>query len=229
MNKCVLQNISYGVYVISSVKDGKYNGLIGNCVIQITNEPITIAISISKKNLTHDFIMSSGLFTISILDRTAPLKFIGQFGFKSGRDTDKFVGVGYKVLPSGCPLVTDHTLSWISAKVLKNMDCVTHTLFLAEVMDGDTLKNGEPMTYEYYHQEKRGTTPENAPTFIKNSDQKICATGSKYRCLVCNYIYDPLLGDKDSGIEPGIPFEKLPDNWVCPICGVGKDQFVKVD
>ena len=85
------------------------------------------------------------------------------------------------------------------------------------------------MTYAYYHHVKRGTTPKTAPTFIK--DEGMATGGSKmqkYRCTVCNYIYDPQAGDPDSGVQPGTAFEAIPDTWVCPICGVGKDKFEKI-
>jgi rubredoxin len=83
------------------------------------------------------------------------------------------------------------------------------------------------MTYDYYHTIKRGTTPATAPTFIKAEmplDKTI--TIQKYRCMVCNYIYDPVVGDPDGGISPGTAFDKIPDSWVCPICGADKSQFV---
>jgi rubredoxin len=49
----------------------------------------------------------------------------------------------------------------------------------------------------------------------------------KWRCVVCGYIYDPEVGDPDGGVAPGTPFEKIPDDWVCPVCGASKDQFEK--
>ena len=51
----------------------------------------------------------------------------------------------------------------------------------------------------------------------------------KWECLVCGYIYDPAEGDPDAGIEPGTAFEALPDDWLCPDCGAGKDMFEKVE
>mgnify|MGYP001619016900 CR=1 FL=1 len=106
MDPNVLHNLSYGMYIISSIKEDRINGQIANTVFQITSEPVTIAISINKKNLTHEFIESSGLFTISVLDEKAPLGFIGKFGFRSGRKEDKFKDVKFKKLPSKYPLRT---------------------------------------------------------------------------------------------------------------------------
>jgi len=163
----VLHNISCGMFIVSSSRDGALNGQIANTVFQITSEPVTLAISINSKNLTHEFILDSGVFGISILSEEAPLPFIGKFGFKSGRNEDKFKDVNYKVLPSGCPVVTDYSLAYIEAKVINSFDCLTHTLFLGEMTDSAMLKDGKPMTYDYYHQVKRGFTPPSAPTFIR--------------------------------------------------------------
>jgi rubredoxin len=163
-----------------------------------------------------------------VLEEDAPLNFIGKFGFKSGRTADKFKDTKHVLLNSGCPVVTDYSICYLEAKVLKKLDCSTHTLFLGEATDMRILKDGKPMTYAYYRLIKHGTTPKTAPTFIKEEmPQKEETVMQKYRCEVCNYIYDPALGDPVGGIKPGTPFEKLPDSWVCPVCGADKSQFVK--
>lgn len=228
MDPNVLHNISYGMYVVSSSKGDSLNAQIANSVIQISNDPVAIAISINKKNLTHEYIEQSGRFSVSILDENTPLGFIGKFGFRSGRSEDKFKAVNFKRLPSGCPVVLDNALGYIEAKVTGRLDGGTHTLFLGELTDSAIIKTGKPMTYEYYHMVKRGTTPSTAPTFIKEeAPLKKEVQMQKYRCVVCNYIYDPAAGDPDNGVKPGTPFEKIPDTWVCPVCGADKSQFVK--
>jgi len=163
----VLHTISYGMFIVSSCREKALNGQIANTVFQITSDPVTIAISINNKNLTHEFIKVSGKFGISILSTDAPLPFIGKFGFKSGRNEDKFKDVGFDLLPSGCPIVTDYSLAYIEANVINCFDCRTHTLFLGEMTGSAMLKEGTPMTYDYYHKVKRGFTPPSAPTFIK--------------------------------------------------------------
>jgi len=196
-------------------------------VIQVTSEPPRIAVCINKQNLTHEFINESKLFTASILSKDTPLSFIGHFGFKSGREIDKFEGVNYKLGESQAPIVLDNSLAYLEARVIDQVDVGTHTIFIGELVAADVLKEGEPMTYVYYHQVKRGTTPKTAPSFIaerKETEPKM----DKYQCTVCGYIYDPKLGDPDGGIKPGTPFEKLPDDWVCPVCGASKAQFEKI-
>jgi flavin reductase (DIM6/NTAB) family NADH-FMN oxidoreductase RutF/rubredoxin len=226
MDTNVLHNIGYGMYVVSSRKGEALNGQIANTVFQITSEPATIAVSINKENLTHEYIQASKMFSVSVLSQETPLTFIGAFGFKSGRTGDKFKNVKYKILASGCPVVLENSLSYLEAKVVNQFDCGTHTIFLGEVIGSEMLVDGKALTYEYYHQIKRGTTPQSAPTYIKEEMSKPKESiMKKYRCTVCGYVYDPALGDPDGGIAPGTPFEKIPDNWVCPVCGVDKSKF----
>ena len=221
---------SYGLYVVSSRKGEKLNGQIVNTVFQVTADPPTIVVSINRSNLTHEFISASKVFSASIISTETPMTFIGKWGFKSGRDTDKFQGTEYKTGQTGAPIVLDHSLAFIEAEVVSSLDVGTHTIFVGKVVDCGVLKEGEPMTYAYYHQVKKGKTPPKAATYIAPDQLKTEPTTErkkmiKYRCTVCGYIYDPKAGDPDSGVKPGTPFEDLPDDWVCPVCGVGKDQF----
>jgi flavin reductase (DIM6/NTAB) family NADH-FMN oxidoreductase RutF/rubredoxin len=226
MDSKALHSISYGLYVITSKDDEKINGQIANTVFQISNDPPTIAISINKKNLTHEFIEKSGLFAVSVLSQETPLALIGQFGFKSGRDTDKFRGMNYRTTPKGLPYLTENVLASIEAKVIQSVDAGTHSIFVGEITDAEVLRRGDPMTYAYYHQVKSGSTPPSAPTYIKEAERR---NGMDiYECTICGYKYDPAEGDPENDIEPGTPFEELPDDWVCPVCGAGKDAFEKV-
>ncbi len=233
MNEKTLHKISYGLYIVSSKKGDKFNGQIANTVFQTTAEPPMVAVCINKKNLTHEFIKKSKIFTISILSKETPMKFIGLFGFRSGRDLDKFKDVNYKSGAAGVPIVLDNTIGYLECEVISSMDAKSHTLFLAKVLDAEIIKDGEPMTYSYYHEVKGGISPKTAPTYIKNEKikekPKMEVKMAKYKCTVCGYIYDPEKGDPDSGIKPGTPFEELPEDWVCPECGVGKDEFEKVE
>ncbi len=228
MDLKALYKLGYGLYIISSMKGQKLNGQVANTVFQITSQPPTIAVSINKTNLTYEYIRQSKVFTASILAQDTPLAFIGHFGFKSGRDIDKFKGIKYKVGVTKAPIVTDHTLAYLEAKVLQEVDAGTHSIFIGELVGAEVIGEGEPMTYAYYHQVKRGTTPKTAPSYIaepKEGGTKM----AKYKCTVCEYVYDPELGDPDGGIKPGTPFEKLPDDWVCPVCGASKDEFEKIE
>ena len=110
MDTRALHNISYGMYVVASRKGDKINGQIANTAIQVCSDPPTISVCINKENLTHDYILSSGAFSVSVLSKETPLSFIGRFGFKSGKDTDKFEGVNYKTGQTKAPIVLDNAL-----------------------------------------------------------------------------------------------------------------------
>jgi flavin reductase (DIM6/NTAB) family NADH-FMN oxidoreductase RutF/rubredoxin len=229
MNLKILYKIGYGMYIVSSKEDEKFNGQIANTVFQVTSEPPAIAVSINKQNLTHKFIEKSKVFVVSILSRETPMEFIGRFGFKSGRDIDKFKSINHKAGITGAPAVLENTVGYLEAEVVNSKDAGTHTVFIGKIVSAETIKEGEPMTYAYYHEVKKGTAPKAAPTYIDIKKEESEGTGetAKYRCTVCGYIYDPEKGDLSSDINPGTPFEQLPDNWVCPVCGASKDKFVK--
>jgi flavin reductase (DIM6/NTAB) family NADH-FMN oxidoreductase RutF len=171
VNLKALYKLGYGLYIVTSIKGEKLNGQIANTVFQITSEPPTIAVSINKNNLTHEFIKESRVFAVSILSQDTPLSFIGRFGFKSGRDIDKLGGTAYEIGGTRAPLVTDNTLAHLEARVSKEVDVGTHTIFIGEVVGAEVIKEGEPMTYAYYRQVKRGTTPKTAPSYIEEKKE----------------------------------------------------------
>lgn len=221
--------LSYGLYVVSSVFEGKQNAQIANTVFQITSDPQMLAVSINKQNLTHEYIEKSKLIGISVLSEGTPLEFVGRLGFKSGRDTDKLSGVFVKTLDSGVPIVLDNAVSYFELKVEKEIDVSTHTIFIGRVIGAELLKDADQMTYKYYQDVKRGKSPKTAPTYIANSEQSVPIDDkTKYQCTVCGYIYDPSDRNSDSGVPAGTLFENLPDNWVCPVCGAPKDKFEKI-
>lgn len=227
MDLKTLYKVSYGLYVVSSKYGDKLNGQIANTVFQTTSDPPTISVCLNKKNLTHEIIQKSKVFSVSILAKDTPLKFIGDFGFKTGRETDKFKEVKYKTGVTGAPIVLENAVGYLEAEVINSLDVGTHTIFIGKVVEAQTISDAEPMTYAYYHEIKRGTSPPTAPTYIKE-EKPAKPTLPKYRCTVCGYIYDPEKGDPDSGIKPGTPFEELPENWVCPICGADKSAFERI-
>ncbi|HUU63397.1 MAG TPA: flavin reductase family protein [Dehalococcoidia bacterium] len=168
MDTKVLHQISYGMYIVGSRKGDRINGQTCNTVIQVSSEPPIISACINKGNLTHEFIEGSGVFTASILSQDTPLSLIGRFGFKSGREVDKFEGIDYKLGETKAPIVLDNTLAYLEAKVISEVDVGTHTIFIGELVGAEAIQEGEPMTYAYYHQVKRGTTPKTAPSYHKD-------------------------------------------------------------
>lgn len=236
MNLQALYKVGYGMYIVSTKnKEGKFNGQIANTVFQVTSEPPQIAVCINKNNLTAEYLKESKVFSVSILSKETPMQFIGQFGFKSGRDINKFENVNYKIEKTGVPIVLDNAVAYIEAEVVNEVDVGSHILFVGKVVNADILSDLETMTYEYYHLIKKGKSPKTAPTYIASEKEKNLESKKgennmkKYRCTICGYIYDPQKGDPENGIKPGTKFEDLPEDWVCPVCGVGKDQFEAVE
>ncbi len=215
MNKKVLRNLSYGVYVVSTWDTGRATGCIANSIMQITSSPATIAVSINHDNYTNACIKNTGKFAVSILSETTDPAIIGTFGFQSGKDVDKFASVNY-ALKGYLPVVTDST-GYIVCDVIDTMETATHTVFLGEMVEGDVFESAAPMSYAYYHEVVKGKSPKNAPTYIAEEDDAPAAKEKEtWVCSICKYVYD---GET--------PFEELPDTYVCPICKQPKTRFKK--
>ncbi len=227
MNKSALYKISYGIYIVTSGEDGKFNGQIANSMFQVTSNPATVAISINKENYTHELIKRSRKFAVSILSEATPMTFIGLFGFKSGRHVNKLENVQTKTGAAKVPIVVEHAVSYLEAELEKELDCGTHTIFVGNIVDCDILSDAEPMTYAYYQKVKGGKSPKTAPTYHKEEAKAPVAPADKYVCSVCGYVYDPEKGDPENAVAPGTKFEDLPDSWTCPVCGADKSKFEK--
>jgi ferric-chelate reductase [NAD(P)H] len=159
------RDLSYGLYIVTSRDGNRLNGQIVNTVIQVTSEPARVAVIVNKQNLTHEFISRSGLFGVSVLDESAPMTFLGLFGFRSGRDVDKLSQVQFKIGVAGCPLVVEHALSVLEARVIDQIDLGTHTIFIGDTVNAEVLKEGRPLTYRYYQEFLKGKAPATAPTY----------------------------------------------------------------
>ncbi|MCK4547194.1 MAG: flavin reductase [Candidatus Eisenbacteria sp.] len=224
-----LLTLPYGLHIVTSHDEGKVNGQVANAVCQVTAEPPKMMICIHKGNLTHEYISKSSVLAISVLEQETPMTFIGLFGFKSGRDVDKMSETKWEKGVTGAPVVMDHAVTVFEGKVVDECDVGTHTLFLAEIVRAERVKEAPPLTYAHYRAVRHGKSPKNAPTYHPPSgEEKAERSGTgmkKYVCDVCGYVYDPAIGDPDNNIAPGTAFESLPDDWVCPLCGAGKSDF----
>ena len=168
LDRRAFRDLSYGLYIITSHDGERLNGQVVNTVIQVTSDPPRVAVIINKKNLTHEFISNSRVFGVSVLDDTTTMTFIGPFGFRSGRDVNKFEKVQFKRGSSGSPLVLEHALSLLEVKVFDQIDLGTHTIFIGDVIFSEVLKAGKPLTYHYYQEVLKGKSPPNAPTFMSH-------------------------------------------------------------
>lgn len=213
MNKNVFRNLSYGVYVVSTLDGDRATGCIANSIMQITSSPATIAVSMNHDNYTNSCIADSGKFAVSILSEQSDPGVIGQFGFQSGKDVNKFDSVKHHVV-EGLSVVED-SCGYIVCKVIDKMETSTHTVFLGEVIEGDVTSSTPAMSYAYYHNVVKGKSPKNAPTYLPEEDTKDTSS-EKWVCSICGYVYD---GE--------VPFEELPDTYICPVCKQPKSKFAK--
>lgn len=200
MDKKAMYKLSYGLFVLSAREDGRDNACIINTAVQVTTSPNRITIAVNKQNLTHDMVMNTGEFNISILDQSTPFAVFGHFGLSSGRDKPKFVSQDIPRMENGIFCLEDYTCACISARVVSATDLGTHTLFLADVTDARLIADTEPATYAYYQ------------SSIKPAPEPKKVTG--WRCEVCGYVYE---GDP------------LPEGFVCPLCKHGPEDFVKIE
>jgi len=225
--------ISYGLYIVTTQSGYKKGGYIANTLFQVTSTPPQFAISCNKDNYTAELIKQSGVFGFSVLSEKADPALIGNFGYKSGCDFDKFEGVNYFNGKSGIPIVTDSSVAWFECNVKQSFEVGTHIIFIGEVADNGIIEDkGKPLTYSYYREVLKGYSPKNAPTYIEkekieSTTEKIAQQSEVWQCQLCHFEYESAKGDPISGIPAGTSFSDLPDDWVCPICGADKSMFEK--
>lgn len=193
--------LSYGLFVVSAKDNGKDNGCILNTVMQITDNPKRVIIAVNKENLTCDMIAKSEMFNISVLSEKAPMSIFKTFGFKSGKDTDKFSEIGFKSRSAnGIYYLTEYTNALICAKVIKAIDCSTHIAFIADVSEALVLDNTPSMTYQYYFDN------------VKPKPEVKSKKG--FVCKICGYVYEG---------------ETLPDDFICPLCKHPASDFEPIE
>lgn len=201
MNSNAMFNISYGLYVLTANEDGKDNGCIVNTLSQVTSTPNTVSIAVNKQNYTHDMIMRTGKFNVSLLSTSADFELFKRFGFQSGRDVNKFEGFEKtNRSENGILYVTESVNAYVSGEVFQTVDLGTHTVFYAKVTDMDVLSDEESLTYAYYHKH------------VKPQPEK--ATKAGWRCKICGYVYEG---------------ETVPADYVCPLCKHGAEDFEKIE
>jgi len=224
INYEALFKISYGLYIVSSGTKEQGNGYISNTVFQVTSDPPRFATCCSKDNHTVELIQSSGHFSVSVLHEDTGKDVIGTFGYKSGKEADKFEGMDVSYGHTGVPIVRNNAIAFLEVRVEETIDVGTHLMFIGELVQAELLDaEADPLTYLQYRKTKKGMAPKNAPTHIdpskleKKSDVEAFA---QYKCPTCSYIYDE---EKE-----GVRFDELPEDWECPICGEKKSEFVKL-
>ncbi|MCR5487722.1 MAG: flavin reductase [Lachnospiraceae bacterium] len=207
MDQKAMYRLSYGLFVLTARRGEKDNGCITNTAIQVTSEPNQIAVAVNKANYTHDMILETRAFNVSVLSQKASFDTFKHFGFQSGRDVDKFAGYSEcRRSANGIAYVTAGTNAWFSIEVKQTMDLGTHTLFVGEVKEMEVLTQDPSATYEYYQanikpkpEAKKDALPEGM---------------HKWRCKICGYEY--------VGTE-------LPEDFTCPLCKHPASDFELVE
>ena len=205
IDRSALMSVGYGLYVLTTRLADKDNGCIINVVAQLTDNPMRMMISVNKANLTHGMIMGSRQFNVSLLTEETPMKVIQHFGFQSGKDVNKFEKCdAVKRSANGIYYIPKYTNAFISGRVVETVDLGTHTLFIAEITEAVKLDDAPSLTYAYYQTNIKPTMAK--PT--AENDAKV----TRWVCKVCGYVYEG---------------ENIPDDFVCPWCKHGKDDFEK--
>ncbi len=200
IDSSALFKIGYGLYVVTSNDGTKDNGAILNTVVQVTSTPTQIAVTINKSNYSHDIIKQSGVMNINCLSTDAPFSVFENFGFKSGKDCDKFAGIDFTRSENGLPVLSKYINAFMSLKVEQYIDLGTHGMFICTLTKAKVISDKDSMTYDYYH---------------KNVKPKPKAkTVRGYMCKICGYVYEG---------------ETLPEDFVCPLCKHGAEDFEEVE
>ena len=203
IDPAAFNKLSYGLFVLTARDGDDLNGCIINTAQMLTDSPKRITIAVNKANLTHDMILKTGEFNVSVLTESATMDVFKQFGFQSGRNAHKFLGFeDFEISANGLPYITAHTNAYFSARVTAAADNGTHTLFTAEVTESAVLSNEPSVTYAYYF------------AHIKPKKQQPAAAKPGWVCKTCGYVYE---GDE------------LPADFVCPICKHGPEDFERVE
>jgi len=216
--------IAYGLYIVSSGNKNRGNGFISNTFFQVTSEPPRFASCCNKDNYTATLIRESGAFAVSVIHTETDAEIISRFGYKSGKNTDKLSGLKIKYGETGVPIVLNDCIAFLECKVVQTIDVGTHYMFIGELLNSEIIDDTkETLTYLYYRQVRKGIAPKNAPTYIDKSklvENPVASDFKKFECTACGYIYDEANED--------VRFADLPEDWVCPVCGSEKSDFIEV-
>ena len=205
IEKEAMYKITYGLFVITTTDGAKQNGCIVNTVSMITDNPKRIVVFVNKANYTEELLRKTGVFNVSVLTEATPFETFKQFGFCSGRDTDKFAGKEYPKTENGLYYLPEYANAVMSAKVIDAHDYGTHTLFVAEVTEAKTLSQEKSVSYEYYqnHIKPKPTAPKAEETQSGTE---------KWVCKICGYTHEG----------------PLPEDFICPWCKHPASDFEKI-
>lgn len=224
IDKAAFRSLSYGLYIVTTKGPRGAAGCVANTFAQVTSDPARVSVALNKDNATTAAIVEAGVFEAAPLTQSAPMELIGRFGFHTSADTDKFADTRTADDAAGVPYVAEHTAAHFLARVRETVDLGTHLLIVGDVEQAETLSSEEPMTYAYYHRVKGGKTPPKAPSYQGEEDPQPAQEASAgeaapvrktaWRCTVCGHVEY---------------VDELPEGFVCPVCGVGREMFERIE
>ena len=194
-----LFKIGYGLYVVTCRDGEKDNGLIVNTVMQVTNTPNRVAVAINKQNYSHDIIKKTGVMNVNVLSEEAPFSTFERFGFQSGRNTNKFIGMLPDRSENGLYVLPEFINAYFSLKVEQYVDLDTHGMFVCALEEAKIVSDVPTMTYNYYQANVKPKPKAATATAAAAAEEK--KTG--YVCRICGYVYEG---------------EPLPEDFICPWC-----------
>lgn len=195
-----LFNISYGLYAVTVNDGNKDNALIVNTVVQLTSNPLTVSVTVNKSNYSHSVIKQTGKMNVNCLTVKTPFSLFEALGFKSGREEDKLKNISFRRSENGLAVLSENINSFMSLSVVQEVDLGTHSMFICNVTEAEVVNSAETMTYTYYH---KNVKPKPQPQAVKG-----------YICTICGYVYEG---------------ESLPEDFVCPLCKHGAEDFEPIE
>ena len=220
------RSMNYGMYIISTKRGDELVGCVVNTFQQVTSKPARVSVAINKENYTAGAVLEAGRFEATVLSESASMELIGRFGFKTSAEIDKFAETPHSFDEAGVPFVTEGAVAHIGARVIESIDVGTHYLIVGEVECAEVLSDEQPMTYAYYHLVKGGKTPPKASSYIASDsepNEPVAAEAASedsakprygWRCMICGYV---------------VEMDELPDDFTCPMCGMGRDMFERIE
>ena len=209
IEKEAMYKLTYGLFVLTTTDGEKQNGCIVNTVSMLTDNPKRVTVFVNKANYTEELLRKTGIFNVSVLTEKTPFEIFKQFGFASGRDTDKFAGTSYPKTENGLYYLPDYSNAVLSGKVIDYYDYGTHTLFVAEITEAKTLSSDKSVSYEYY---LSNIKPKPQVKLQEDTATEKSESAEKWVCKICGYVHEG----------------EMPDDFICPWCKHPKDDFEKV-
>ena len=239
IDKRALYAISAGVYLLTTRDGERAVGRVVDAVSQVAADPKRVSVSLMKSGHTSGVIAVAGVgarFVLTVLAEDAPLGLVKAFGLQSSDSVDKFDGYTAAQDEAGVPYVADGAVAQMSCEVFDILDMGSHLLVLADVVEAQVFGPAEPMTYAGYRKLKAGekkvaevaAEAEAAPTVAAAIEASAPAPAPAaepaaapapaprigWRCTICGMV---------------IERDELPANFTCPVCGVGRELFERIE